>query len=282
MIATLQLQRLSAAALVLFCTANCVIVSASASDTPPDATMTRARIEPGCKRPAYPGEALKNGDTGDVELSLSIAASGELQSVSVLKSSGHPALDQAAADAITACRFAPALRNGAAVDSKLRMKHSWTPEQLQQARALALGKSNQLHEDARTGSNIRRAAFASVLPLKKRYHELSAEQQAYVRGFYESMPENDEPPYPANGLASVLQPIQAVQRRLRVDGVVSLEVQIDSQGKATAVDILSAPSDELARAAGSIAMLAPYKPAVCGGQPCAMAFPIRLNFLPTH
>ncbi|TFV99535.1 TonB family protein [Oxalobacteraceae bacterium OM1] len=256
---------------------NMLSAASAADDAPADGATTRVRMEPGCKRPTYPAEALRNGDTGEVGLQVSVAASGEVTGTQVLKSSGHPALDQATAEAIARCKFVPATRNGVAVDCTYRVRYAWTIEQQTQAKAASLERSGHLRQDAQTGSNIRRSSVRSVLPPEKRYAELTPEQQAYVRSLYESMPAGDEPPYPLNGMAPILQAIVDAQQVLRVEGPLSLEVRIDRQGEATAVDILKAPSPEMAKAAGSIAMLTRYKPAVCGGKPCAMAFPIRLE-----
>jgi TonB family protein len=248
------------------------------TDASSQAASTRARVEAGCKRVPYPPESVKNGETGDVDLGLSISESGEVRSAVVLKSSGFPALDQAAADTMTQCRFKPATRNGAAIDSKIRFKVSWTQEQLLQARAASLGKTGYLRE-ASTGSNVGRPSLQSSVHPLKRYHELTPEEQAYVKGYYERMHADDEPPYPLYGLNSLYKPLTEAQGRLGVEGLLSLEVQVDSTGKATEVRILNTPSAEMGKFASSVAMLTEYKPAVCRGQACAMAFPVRLNLM---
>lgn len=266
---------------VLICTLHGTLAFAEepASDATSPAAATRPRIEPGCKRVPYPPDSLKNGDTGDVDLGLAISDSGDVKSAVVLKSSGHPALDQAAADTMTQCKFKPATRNGAGIDSKIRFKVSWTPEMLQQARAAALEKTGYMRRDASTGTNIRRPALHSSVHPFKRYQELSPEELAYIRNYYEKMKADDEPPYPLYGLNALYKPLTDAHNKLGVEGLLSLEVQVDSTGKATEVTILSSPSDEMARFASGVAMLTEFKPAVCSGQPCAMAFPVRLNLM---
>ena len=59
-------------------------------------------------------------------------------------------------------------------------------------------------------------------------------------------------------------------------GELSLVAPIDSTGQASSVDVLRAGDAVLARRVASVLMLTKYKPAVCGGRPCAMDFPLRL------
>jgi len=71
--------------------------------------------------PRYPPEAARGGFAGTSVLLLAISATGQVTEVQVEQSAGHPALDAAAVEAARAWRFAPALENGRAVVSRVRM-----------------------------------------------------------------------------------------------------------------------------------------------------------------
>jgi protein TonB len=63
----------------------------------------------GCAKPAYPMNALRNGETGTVTLALLIGADGKVNTSRVAQSSGSRDLDRAAVNALSLCRFKPAI-----------------------------------------------------------------------------------------------------------------------------------------------------------------------------
>ncbi|HEY5851693.1 MAG TPA: energy transducer TonB [Lysobacter sp.] len=68
--------------------------------------------------PAYPGEAVRQGLMGTVELEILVGIDGRPLEVRVVRSSGHRVLDQAARRAVLATwTFQPAFRNGQAVQA---------------------------------------------------------------------------------------------------------------------------------------------------------------------
>jgi protein TonB len=69
----------------------------------------------GNRKPAYPAAAQRRHLEGRVVLRVNVSASGTAEAVAVAASSGHPALDQVALDAVRAWRFNPATRGGVAV-----------------------------------------------------------------------------------------------------------------------------------------------------------------------
>ena len=61
------------------------------------------------------------GEQGDVVLEIEVSASGSVERVAVVASSGYPELDEAASRAAKAARFEPAKSGGRAVASTARL-----------------------------------------------------------------------------------------------------------------------------------------------------------------
>jgi len=136
---------------------------------------------------------------------------------------------------------------------------------------------------ARTGSVLRRPQGAGFpIPVKRRYDQLTPEQKAVVHSWYEHLGPGDEPPFPADGLAPVFDAIQRGQRKLMVRGDLEMVVTVGPDGKATEVQVMKSPSQEMTQFAGSVLLLTKYKPAVCKGKPCKMQFPVSLRFDPDY
>ena len=68
-------------------------------------------------RPAYPLAARRRGDQGTVLVRVLVTAEGLAVSVGLEKSSGHPALDEAALAAVKTWRFIPARQGAQAIES---------------------------------------------------------------------------------------------------------------------------------------------------------------------
>ena len=71
--------------------------------------------------PDYPPMALQRRWEGTVLLKVRVLAGGSAQQVTVITSSGHASLDDAAVQAVTAWRFIPARRGGQAIDGWVRV-----------------------------------------------------------------------------------------------------------------------------------------------------------------
>ncbi len=124
-----------------------------------------------------------------------------------------------------------------------------------------------------TGTNVRKAiASGGGLPFHKTYAELTPDEKQNLSLLYPALEEGDEPPFPAHGLKHVYGALSALYGKLRTSGHLILYVNVDSEGKATSVSVVSSPSPELTKYAAAVVMLEKYKPAVCGGKPCSMAF----------
>ena len=84
---------------------------------PPDAGMIEAQVDPGNRAPKFPDIAVRQHQYGRVVVRLHIDTAGRVIDVEMLESSGHPALDRAAREALALWHFIPALQDGAAVPS---------------------------------------------------------------------------------------------------------------------------------------------------------------------
>jgi len=72
--------------------------------------------------PPYPQQARQQGVEGTVVLRLTVGTDGAPTDVRVSKSSGHPALDDAAVVRVRQARFAPALKDGEPVSTSITFK----------------------------------------------------------------------------------------------------------------------------------------------------------------
>jgi hypothetical protein len=134
-------------------------------------------------------------------------------------------------------------------------------------------------DDSDIGSNIKRNVVSgSVIPVDKKYNELTPEEQGYVKSQYEGMGPADEPPFPIDGLRPIYKAVAAAQQKLLVKGTLSMFVEVDSQGKPVSVSVYRSPDPKMTQVVGSILMLQSFKPALCNGQPCSMQFPFRITF----
>lgn len=132
----------------------------------------------------------------------------------------------------------------------------------------------------RTGPNLKARLAVGDIPFDKRYAELTAEEKNRFKSQYQSMADEDEPPFPVDGLGSLYKPIiEAVQSLRSVQGSLDMEVEVDSTGKASSVKVHQSPAPEVTQVAAAALLFHTYKPAICAGRPCAMPFPLRGDFI---
>jgi protein TonB len=79
----------------------------------------------GCAKPDYPANAARNGDSGTVTLALLVGADGKVTSSRIAKSSGHRELDKAAVNALSLCKFQPAMNNGVPEAGWAQIAYVW-------------------------------------------------------------------------------------------------------------------------------------------------------------
>ena len=123
----------------------------------------------------------------------------------------------------------------------------------------------------------RKVASGSALPFDKTYAELTEDQKRLVRSQYESMAESDEPPYPQAGLAPLYRAVADGQQRRGAEGDLSIIVDVDISGQAIRAAVYATPDSALGNYVAGVLLKQKYKPAVCGGQACAMQFPFRIK-----
>jgi hypothetical protein len=121
-------------------------------------------------------------------------------------------------------------------------------------------------------------ATANEYPLDRPYSRFTAKEKASLRSEYEDMPESDEPPFPVDGLASIIEDVSTLIARLRVEGEVLIHVTVSPEGKATSVALLKYPDLETAKAIAYVLVKTRYKPALCHGSPCKMDWAFHTTF----
>jgi protein TonB len=71
--------------------------------------------------PRYPPQAVERSLEGVVLVAAHIGPDGAVERVEILESSGYPLLDREARRAVESWRFAPALRDGVPVSSRIEV-----------------------------------------------------------------------------------------------------------------------------------------------------------------
>lgn len=79
-----------------------------------------------CTKPMYPKAALAEKRVGKVTIAYHIGLDGKTTDSKVTESSGHADLDESARQAISKCRFTPAIKDGQPVASWQPVQYVWT------------------------------------------------------------------------------------------------------------------------------------------------------------
>jgi protein TonB len=94
------------------------------------ATNRQPRAMAGNVEPKYPASMLRAGVGGTVVVMAELDANGNPVDVKIAERSGERELDRAALNAVRQWRFEPALRNGKAVASSVRVPVDFKPSDL--------------------------------------------------------------------------------------------------------------------------------------------------------
>lgn len=128
-----------------------------------------------------------------------------------------------------------------------------------------------------TGSRLHKKMAYSPLPLDRGFDELTPEEQRLVRSYYPALDAGDNPPYPLRGGKELFVLLESMIWNLAISDEIQVYVALDKDANVTTVSTLSTidqrQKDLIATAAG----LLKYKPAQCGGQPCAGVVPFNLR-----
>jgi len=102
--------------------------SAPASQ-PVEVTRTPARVHAShCTKPEYPPASRRKEEEGTVELKLLVGIDGQVIQSEIVKSSGHPRLDEAAKAGLARCRFQPATVDGKPEPDWATLRYTWRLE----------------------------------------------------------------------------------------------------------------------------------------------------------
>ena len=134
-------------------------------------------------------------------------------------------------------------------------------------------------KDTFTGSIIALDVASAAIPFDKTWAELTPQQQEIVRSDYESMAAEDEPPFPLHGLKRIVLPVAKRADSTGDFGKLVASVTIDGEGNPHDVVVYKSPSKELTAIAAAGLIDTKFKPAACKGQPCTMAFVLRVELL---
>jgi hypothetical protein len=118
----------------------------------------------------------------------------------------------------------------------------------------------------------------SRLPFDKPYADLTSEQKERVRSLYKEMGETDEPPYPIDGLGSLLDPIAQGGQALQVQGDYVGVLTVGADGTPISIHAVKWPNNKTARFIARVALLTKFKAALCNGTLCEMPYLISVHF----
>lgn len=121
-----------------------------------------------------------------------------------------------------------------------------------------------------------------AVPFAKTYAEMSEAEKQEVHSWFPLIDDGDEPPYPLKGTKSIYKlfsdGVNLVEDKS--EGILTMYVDVDAQGNPTTASVFSTPGRDIARFAMMVVLKHQFKPAICGGKPCAMKFPfsIRISY----
>src|SRR5476649_129857 len=79
-----------------------------------------------CGKPEYPRESIDKVQEGTVVLAFLIGTDGTVKRSEIKKSSGFPALDTAAVEALRLCHFKPGLKDGQPLEVWAPVAYVWS------------------------------------------------------------------------------------------------------------------------------------------------------------
>lgn len=137
--------------------------------------------------------------------------------------------------------------------------------------------------EAVTGSKFKSdEVFGSRVPYELSYDKMSDEQKKIIHSEYPLMDARDEPPYPLAGTHVTTRLISNSANDFKVKDELTVLVKVGSDGRATSVTSIGNPHPKLTEFARHVLLLERYKPAKCGGTPCAGVYHFGVQFGVVH
>jgi hypothetical protein len=134
-------------------------------------------------------------------------------------------------------------------------------------------------EEPLVGTRLRRdQVHGSKVAVNLPYDQLPPADKEALHAWWESIPPGDEPPFPAQGLAAVYDPLRKAHEVLSQPGKLFVVATVGADGTVIDARVYEAPSQKMARFAAQLLLLTKFKPAICSGQPCRMDFPLQMTF----
>lgn len=128
-----------------------------------------------------------------------------------------------------------------------------------------------------TGSHIRNKVVYATLPLDRGFDELTPDQQRLVRSYYPALDAGDLPPYPLKGGKDLYKLLVSLVRHMQMMDDILVYVAVDADANVTSVTTISTIDTRFKNLIAAGAGLLKYKPAQCGGHPCAGVVPFNLK-----
>ena len=143
-------------------------------------------------------------------------------------------------------------------------------------------KMYHIYGRPKKGSKFKHVEAEFPVPFKKRYADLSTEQQETYKRIWvwlsgENLKKDQSPPYPLEGLEAIYMPIIRKNRLVAKNGVLFFIADINEEGEAEEVTIYSSPNREFNDFVNTVMFATKFEPGTCDGEPCGMKFPFEID-----
>jgi hypothetical protein len=121
-------------------------------------------------------------------------------------------------------------------------------------------------------------AYGFSYPLDKKYGEMNDKEKSGIRARYgAALATGDEPPFPINGMKPIVTQLAQAGARSQQVGNLEFIVNVAANGAPVSVTMFKSTSEKMTKFLNAMFMQQRFKPAVCGGVACPMAFYYATN-----